>query len=171
MFKTLADQRVFGAKLVNGLNWLFVPIIGVAAFLSGNAWLALTIAGAAIAGFAALTAIHYAHRLAAYAVLANRGRANAPFGIVEIRTKRGQVLDADFMASMSMGQLLDVQPADEAVAEHLGKIQDFLKDTVGGDGSDGLDAMNYGKQTRVWDRIFGTVDPRRETQEVGIFGS
>lgn len=54
MFKTLADQRVFGAKLVNGLNWLFVPIIGVAAFLSGNAWLALTIAGAAIAGFAAL---------------------------------------------------------------------------------------------------------------------
>ena len=28
----------------------------------------------------------------AYAVLANRGRANAPFGIVEIRTKRGQVL-------------------------------------------------------------------------------
>lgn len=28
----------------------------------------------------------------AYAVLANRGRANAPYGIVEIRTKKGQVL-------------------------------------------------------------------------------
>ena len=28
----------------------------------------------------------------AYAVLANRGRANAPFGILEIRTKKGQVL-------------------------------------------------------------------------------
>lgn len=35
----------------------------------------------------------------------------------------------------------------------------------------GKAGMNYGKQTRVWDRLFGTVDPRRETQEVGIFAS
>ena len=54
MFKTLADQRVFGAQLVNGVNWLFVPIIGVAAFLLGDAWLGLTIAATCVAAFATL---------------------------------------------------------------------------------------------------------------------
>lgn len=54
MFKTLADQRVFGAQLVNAANWLFVPIIGVAAYLLDGAWLGLGIAGACVAAFATL---------------------------------------------------------------------------------------------------------------------
>ncbi len=54
MFNTLAEQRVFGAKIVNGLNWLFAPIIGVAAFATGGAWLPLTVAAVCVAGFATL---------------------------------------------------------------------------------------------------------------------
>jgi len=54
MFKTLADQRVFGAKLVNGANWLFVPIIATAAFMLGGAWLGLAIAAACVAAFSNL---------------------------------------------------------------------------------------------------------------------
>ncbi len=54
MFKTLADQRVFGAKLVNALNWLFAPITGGAAFVVGGQWLALTIAALCVAAVAAL---------------------------------------------------------------------------------------------------------------------
>ncbi|WP_135213064.1 methyl-accepting chemotaxis protein [Vitreimonas flagellata] len=54
MFKTLADQRVFGAKLVSAANWLFVPTIGAAAFFLGDAWLGLAIAATCVAGFASL---------------------------------------------------------------------------------------------------------------------
>ncbi len=43
-------------------------------------------------------------------------------------TKRGTVLDVDFMTTMTMAQLLDVQPTDEGVAERLGQIQAFLKE-------------------------------------------
>jgi methyl-accepting chemotaxis protein len=70
MFKTLADQRVFGAQLVNAANWLFVPIIGAAAFFLDGAWLGLTIAAACVAGFASLvTRFGEAGRLTASAAL------------------------------------------------------------------------------------------------------
>ena len=54
MFETLTDQRVFGAKVVTALNWLFLVIIGATASAVGGAWLQLALAGLAVAGFASL---------------------------------------------------------------------------------------------------------------------
>ncbi|XID74780.1 DNA-directed RNA polymerase subunit beta [Alkanindiges sp. WGS2144] len=43
-------------------------------------------------------------------------------------TRRGDVLDDSVLVGLELNQLLDVQPVDEAVAERLQQIQDFLRE-------------------------------------------
>jgi DNA-directed RNA polymerase subunit beta len=43
-------------------------------------------------------------------------------------TKRGDVLDDSIISSLELNQLLDIQPVDEAIAERLQQIQDFLRE-------------------------------------------
>lgn len=50
MYRTLADQRQFGAKVVTALNWLLPLVVGGAAFAIGEPWLQLAIAGLIVAG-------------------------------------------------------------------------------------------------------------------------
>ncbi len=43
-------------------------------------------------------------------------------------TKRGDVLTEDVLSQLEVSQLVEIQPADEGVAERLSQIQAFLKD-------------------------------------------
>jgi len=54
MYRTLADQRQFGAKVVTALNWLLPLVVGGAAFAIGEPWLQLAIAGLIVAGASTL---------------------------------------------------------------------------------------------------------------------
>ncbi|MDP3382023.1 MAG: methyl-accepting chemotaxis protein, partial [Phenylobacterium sp.] len=47
---TLEDQRAFGLKVLNALICLFIPLVGLAAFLNGGPWIGLSLAVAALAG-------------------------------------------------------------------------------------------------------------------------
>jgi len=47
---TLEDQRAFGLKVLNGLICLFIPLVGLAAFLNEGPWMGLSLASAALAG-------------------------------------------------------------------------------------------------------------------------